>query len=86
MLQMLDADAGSRSGCCSSASRPAACATGRALIIGRFHHRTDFAYLTDPSPAAAAPGWSREFDGWAAERFAAGDLDALIDFRAKAPR
>ena len=26
-----------------------------------------------------------EFDGWAAERFSAGDLDALIDFRNKAP-
>jgi 4,5-DOPA dioxygenase extradiol len=26
-----------------------------------------------------------EFDAWAAERFATGDLDGLIDFRHKAP-
>ncbi|WP_286275791.1 dioxygenase family protein [Mycobacterium antarcticum] len=39
----------------------------------------------DPTPNAVAPGWSREFDAWAAECFDAGDLDALIDFRGKAP-
>lgn len=32
-----------------------------------------------------APEWSREFDKWAAERLSAGDLDALFDFRNKAP-
>jgi 4,5-DOPA dioxygenase extradiol len=33
----------------------------------------------------AAPAWSVEFDRWAAEALATGDLDALFDFRTKAP-
>lgn len=36
-------------------------------------------------PAAPAPGWSREFDAWAAEVLAAGDLDALTGFGDHAP-
>jgi len=32
-----------------------------------------------------APEWSREFDLWAAERLAQGDLDAMFDFRNRAP-
>jgi 4,5-DOPA dioxygenase extradiol len=32
-----------------------------------------------------APQWSVDFDRWAAEALARGDLDALFDFRAKAP-
>lgn len=55
------------------------------LIIGSGFATHGLPFLTDPTPDAEAPGWSREFDAWAAERFAAGDLDALIDFRAKAP-
>jgi 4,5-DOPA dioxygenase extradiol len=55
------------------------------LIIGSGFTTHGLPFLTDPTPDAEAPGWSREFDAWAAERFAAGDLDGLIDFRAKAP-
>lgn len=55
------------------------------LIIGSGFTTHGLPYLTDPSPDADAPGWSREFDDWAAERFAAGDLVALLDFRARAP-
>ena len=36
-------------------------------------------------PDAAAPTPSVEFDHWAAEAMAAQDLDALIDFRHRAP-
>jgi 4,5-DOPA dioxygenase extradiol len=32
-----------------------------------------------------APAWSVEFDRWAAESLARGDLDALFDFRHQAP-
>jgi 4,5-DOPA dioxygenase extradiol len=32
-----------------------------------------------------APEWSRDFDMWAAEKLAAGDLDSLFDFRNRAP-
>jgi 4,5-DOPA dioxygenase extradiol len=31
------------------------------------------------------PAWSREFDGWAAEALARWDVDALLDWRGKAP-
>lgn len=55
------------------------------LVIGSGFTTHGLPYLTDSSPGADAPGWSREFDAWAGERFAAGDVDALIDFRAKAP-
>jgi 4,5-DOPA dioxygenase extradiol len=34
---------------------------------------------------AGAPGWSAEFDKWAAETLERGDLDALFDFRNRAP-
>lgn len=36
-------------------------------------------------PDAPPPSWSREFDAWAAERLAASDADALLDWRRKAP-
>jgi 4,5-DOPA dioxygenase extradiol len=55
------------------------------LIIGSGFTTHGLPFLTDPTPGADAPGWSREFDAWAAERFAVGDLDSLLDFRAKAP-
>jgi 4,5-DOPA dioxygenase extradiol len=37
------------------------------------------------SPAAPAPGWSREFDAWANEALAAGDVESLAAFRDRAP-
>jgi 4,5-DOPA dioxygenase extradiol len=35
--------------------------------------------------AAPVPSWSQEFDAWAADRVAAHDADALVDWRHKAP-
>jgi 4,5-DOPA dioxygenase extradiol len=55
------------------------------LLIGSGFTTHGLPFLEGSSPAATPPGWSVEFDGWAAERFAAGDVDALIDFRNKAP-
>ena len=55
------------------------------LLIGSGFTTHGLPFLDDPSPDAAAPGWSVEFDSWAAERFATGDLDGLVDFRNKAP-
>jgi 4,5-DOPA dioxygenase extradiol len=55
------------------------------LIIGSGFTTHGLPFLRDPSPDAAAPGWSAEFDAWAGERLAAGDVDALIDFRSQAP-
>lgn len=36
-------------------------------------------------PAAAPPGWSEEFDDWAAHALDAGDLDELTAFASRAP-
>lgn len=55
------------------------------LIIGSGFTTHGLPFLRDWSPEAAAPGWSVEFDAWAAERFAAGDVDSLLNFRAQAP-
>ncbi|OBK73360.1 class III extradiol ring-cleavage dioxygenase [Mycobacterium sp. 1164985.4] len=55
------------------------------LIIGSGFTTHGLPFLDDPSPAAEPPHWSTEFDLWAAEAFAAGDVDALIDFRHRAP-
>jgi 4,5-DOPA dioxygenase extradiol len=44
--------------------------------------------LREMVPGAAhdeAPAWSREFDEWGREALAAGDVDALLDFRHAAP-
>ncbi|NMD55100.1 MULTISPECIES: dioxygenase [Tsukamurella] len=55
------------------------------LIIGSGFTTHGLPFLTDPSADAAAPGWSREFDAWAHERFVAGDVDGLMRFREEAP-
>lgn len=55
------------------------------LIVGSGFTTHGLPFLRDRTPDAAAPGWSREFDAWAAERLAAGDVDALLDFRTRAP-
>src|SRR5262245_15159613 len=55
------------------------------LIIGSGFTTHGLPFLDDPSPGAVPPGWSTEFDAWAGERFAAGDVDSLIDFRHRAP-
>jgi 4,5-DOPA dioxygenase extradiol len=39
----------------------------------------------DFRPGAPAPGWAREFDAWAADVLGRRDVDALLDYRARAP-
>jgi 4,5-DOPA dioxygenase extradiol len=55
------------------------------LLIGSGFTTHGLPFLDDPAPDAIPPGWSVDFDGWAAERFSAGDFDGLADFRNKAP-
>lgn len=55
------------------------------LIIGSGFTTHGLPFLTDPRPDAPAPGWSVEFDAWAHERLAAGDVDGLLRFRTQAP-
>jgi 4,5-DOPA dioxygenase extradiol len=55
------------------------------LIIGSGFLTHGLPFLTDWRIEAAAPGWSSDFDHWAAEALAAGDVDALASYKAKAP-
>jgi 4,5-DOPA dioxygenase extradiol len=55
------------------------------LIIGSGFATHGLPFLRDFRPDAAAPGWSREFDAWAAETLARGAVDELADFAHRAP-
>jgi 4,5-DOPA dioxygenase extradiol len=39
----------------------------------------------DPRPGAPVPAWAQELDAWAAETLGRRDVDALLDYRARAP-
>jgi 4,5-DOPA dioxygenase extradiol len=55
------------------------------LIIGSGFLTHGLPFLSDWRPDAAVPGWSREFDAWAAEALARGDVDELASYRSTAP-
>lgn len=56
------------------------------LIIGSGFTTHGLPFLKDWQPEAVPPTWSAEFDAWARERLAAGDVEALVDFRPPGPR
>ncbi|MGA0011246.1 MAG: dioxygenase, partial [Candidatus Nanopelagicales bacterium] len=51
------------------------------LLIGSGFLTHGLPFLTDWSPGAAEPGWSADFDAWAADALARGDVDELARFR-----
>ena len=55
------------------------------LIIGSGFLTHGLPFLREFRIDAAAPGWSTEFDAWAAEALARGDVDELASYRSKAP-
>ena len=55
------------------------------LIIGSGFMTHGLRYLRDWRSDAVAPTWSSEFDEWAAQALAAGDVDALSNFKELAP-
>lgn len=55
------------------------------LIIGSGFLTHGLPYLTEWRIDATPPGWSVDFDLWAADAIARGDIDALADFRNRAP-
>ena len=55
------------------------------LIIGSGFTTHGLPHLTDWSPRAAAPGWSREFDAWAEEVLSRGAVDELAAYADRAP-
>jgi 4,5-DOPA dioxygenase extradiol len=55
------------------------------LVIGSGFLTHGLPYLRDWSTNAAAPGWSADFDLWAAEALDRGDVDTLASYRSAAP-
>jgi 4,5-DOPA dioxygenase extradiol len=55
------------------------------LVIGSGFLTHGLPFLREWRIDAEAPGWSRDFDAWAAEALARGDVDLLASYRAKAP-
>ncbi|WP_035856699.1 class III extradiol ring-cleavage dioxygenase [Cryptosporangium arvum] len=55
------------------------------LVIGSGFMTHGLQFLRDYSLDAKAPGWSAEFDAWAADALARGDVDELAAFRDRAP-
>src|SRR5207244_209810 len=41
--------------------------------------------LLDPRPGAPTPSWAAELDAWAEDVLRRRDVDALLDYRARAP-
>jgi 4,5-DOPA dioxygenase extradiol len=55
------------------------------LIIGSGFMTHGLPFLRDFSLDARAPGWSSDFDAWAGEALARGDVDELAAYKSKAP-
>jgi 4,5-DOPA dioxygenase extradiol len=55
------------------------------LIIGSGFLTHGLPFLTEWRIDAAVPGWSSDFDAWAADALSRGDVDALANYRAEAP-
>ncbi|MFC6286022.1 dioxygenase [Nocardioides sp. GCM10027113] len=55
------------------------------LIIGSGFLTHGLPFLTSWRLDAEPPGWSVDFDAWAGDALARGDVDALADFRGQAP-
>jgi 4,5-DOPA dioxygenase extradiol len=55
------------------------------LVIGSGFMTHGLPFLRDFSLDARAPGWSSDFDAWAGEALARGDVDELAAYKSKAP-
>ena len=55
------------------------------LVIGSGFMTHGLPFLRDWRTDAAAPGWSAEFDRWAAEALERGDVESLINYKSLAP-
>jgi 4,5-DOPA dioxygenase extradiol len=55
------------------------------LIIGSGFLTHGLPFLTEWRIDASVPGWSADFDAWAGEAMARGDVDALASYKTKAP-
>lgn len=55
------------------------------LIMGSGFMTHGLPYLKSFDPAAEPPSWSSDFDAWAEDSLARGDMDALLNYRHRAP-
>jgi 4,5-DOPA dioxygenase extradiol len=55
------------------------------LVIGSGFMTHGLPFLTRAMLAGQVPGWSSDFDAWAADALARGDVDELAAFRDRAP-
>jgi 4,5-DOPA dioxygenase extradiol len=55
------------------------------LVIGSGFMTHGLPFITRQMLAGAVPGWSADFDTWAADALARGDVDELVAFRDRAP-
>ena len=55
------------------------------LVVGSGFLTHGLPFLKEFRIEAAAPGWSSDFDAWAGEALARGDVDTLANYRTKAP-
>jgi 4,5-DOPA dioxygenase extradiol len=55
------------------------------LIVGSGFMTHGLPFVTREMLEGAVPGWSADFDAWAADALARGDIDTLADYRSKAP-
>ena len=55
------------------------------LVIGSGFLTHGLPFLTEFRIDAPAPGWSSDFDAWAGDALARGDVDELAAYRSKAP-
>jgi 4,5-DOPA dioxygenase extradiol len=55
------------------------------LIMGSGFMTHGLPYLREFRIDAPAPGWSKEFDHWAAEVLSRGDIESLINYKSLAP-
>jgi len=55
------------------------------LVVGSGSITHNLARLRPPIERVGAESWVTEFTGWLGEQLLAGDVDALLDYRARAP-
>jgi 4,5-DOPA dioxygenase extradiol len=55
------------------------------LVVGSGFLTHGLPFLTEWRIEAAAPGWSTDFDAWAADALSRGDVDTLAAYRSAAP-
>jgi 4,5-DOPA dioxygenase extradiol len=55
------------------------------LVIGSGFLTHGLPFLTEWRIDASVPGWSADFDAWAGEAMARGDVDALASYKSQAP-